>query len=65
LRRLVSSRQKNDHDRPLLDEVDAVARPIVNSQLGYAITDGFDVARVTKGEATVSDVYASFGDSVV
>jgi hypothetical protein len=64
LRRLVASGEQNDHDGALLDEVDAIARPIVNSQLGQIIADRPDITSVAEREATDSNVDAGFGDAV-
>ncbi len=64
LRGLVASGKQDDDDSAAPEEVDAVARPVVDAQFGNTVADGPDIIRVAEREATNPDVDAGLGDPV-
>jgi hypothetical protein len=48
----------------LLNEVDAVARAIVDPQFGHTVPDWLDIARVAKREASYPNIDSGLGDSI-
>jgi hypothetical protein len=60
---LVTTSKKNDQYGAPLDEVDAIARTMVDPELVHASSDRLEAARVAERQASYPDIDASLGEA--